>query len=87
MTPDVVAVRQNLSLIADGSRPVANLAHSSTATWGATVGNKTLVWRSGVGITSSGALVYAGRSTGRPQPGTRLQCGRFWATVCCYEPG
>ncbi|MCU1448401.1 MAG: hypothetical protein JWP02_571, partial [Acidimicrobiales bacterium] len=59
MDANVVAVRQNLSLIVDGSHAVPNLAHSSTATWGLTVGNKTLVWRSGLGITATGALVYA----------------------------
>ena len=59
MGPDVVAVRQNLSLIVDGGVPVPGLSRSSSM-WGATVANKVFVWRSGLGITASGALVYAG---------------------------
>ncbi len=57
--PSVVAVRQNLSLLVDGGRPVPGLAHDSLAKWGATLGNQVLVWRSGIGVTASGALVYA----------------------------
>ena len=57
--PTVLAVRQNLSLVVDGGSPVPGLAQDSVATWGATLGNQVLVWRSGIGVTSSGALVYA----------------------------
>jgi hypothetical protein len=59
MTPDVVAVRQNLSLIVNHGRPVAGLGADSFQKWGATLGNAVLVWRSGVGVTADGALVYA----------------------------
>jgi hypothetical protein len=60
LTPDVAAVRQNLSLIVDGGAPVPGLQSDSNVAWGATVGNKAFVWRSGVGVTADGALVYAG---------------------------
>ncbi len=60
MGPDVVAVRQNLSLIVDGGVPVAGLSRNSNSMWGGTVGNKVFVWRSGLGIAASGALVYVG---------------------------
>jgi hypothetical protein len=60
--PDTVSVRQNLSLIVDGGTPVPGLQSDSNVAWGATVGNKAFVWRSGVGVTSDGALVYAGGS-------------------------
>ena len=59
MGPGVAFARQNLSLIVDGGAPVPGLATDSAATWGATVGNAVLVWRSGLGITTDGALVYA----------------------------
>lgn len=59
MSPDVVGVRQNLQLLVDGGSPVAGLADASTSAWGATLGNKVFVWRSGVGVTADGALVYA----------------------------
>ncbi|MHB8671852.1 MAG: phosphodiester glycosidase family protein [Acidimicrobiales bacterium] len=57
--PAVVAVRQNLSLLVDRGRPVSGLARDSLAKWGATLGNRVLVWRSGIGVTAAGALVYA----------------------------
>ncbi len=59
VTPTVTAVRQNLALIVDHGRPVKALANSSLRQWGATLGNQYYVWRSGVGVTASGALVYA----------------------------
>jgi Phosphodiester glycosidase len=60
LTPNVVAVRQNLDLLVDGGSPVAGLNAHDTARWGATLGNRTYVWRSGLGVTASGALVYVG---------------------------
>jgi len=60
MTPDVVSVRQNLDLLVDGGHPVPGLNASDTTRWGFTLGNRVYVWRSGVGVTSSGALVYVG---------------------------
>lgn len=59
MGPDVSAVRQNLSLIVDAGRPVEGLQSGPVLSWGATVGGKVLVWRSGIGVTADGALVYA----------------------------
>jgi hypothetical protein len=75
MTPEVVAVRQNLDLIVDNGGGAPNLAgrpaalaapgvaapgldDNSNGAWGATLGNKVLVWRSGVCVTASGAVVY-----------------------------
>lgn len=58
LTPDVVAVRQNLDLLVDGGRVVPGLDANRGGAWGKTLGNKLFVWRSGVGETSSGALVY-----------------------------
>lgn len=60
MTPTVVSVRQNLSLLVDNGKPVAGLNATTTTKWGATLGNAVYVWRSGVGITADGALVYVG---------------------------
>jgi hypothetical protein len=58
--PEIASVRQNLSLIVDGGAPVPGLQSDSNVAWGATVGNKSFVWRSAVGTTADGALVYAG---------------------------
>lgn len=59
MRPNVVAVRQNLSLIVDGGAPVPGLDNNQRGRWGSTLGNRVLVWRSGVGVRADGALVYA----------------------------
>jgi hypothetical protein len=56
--PTVVAVRQNLDLLVDGGSVVPGLDSNARSRWGATVGNRRYVWRSGVGQTASGALVY-----------------------------
>jgi hypothetical protein len=60
MAPNIVSVRQNLALIVDGGTPVPGLQSDSNVNWGATFGNAILAWRSGVGVTANGALVYAG---------------------------
>jgi hypothetical protein len=60
MTPDVVAVRQNLDLLVDHGKPVPGLNPNDTTQWGSTLGNAVYVWRSGVGITADGAVVYVG---------------------------
>lgn len=58
-TPGLVMARQNLDLIVDGGQPVPGLQDSNEARWGKTVNNPILVWRSGLGVTANGALVYA----------------------------
>jgi len=60
MAPGVVSVRQNLDLLVDGGQPVPGLDASDTTQWGATLGNAVYVWRSGLGVTADGALVYVG---------------------------
>jgi hypothetical protein len=60
MTPNVVAVRQNLDLLVNNGKPVPGLNATTTSKWGATLGNAVYVWRSGVGVTADGALVYVG---------------------------
>jgi hypothetical protein len=59
MGPQVAFVRQNLQLIVNHGRPVPGLATDSYQRWGATLGNAVMVWRSGLGVTTDGALVYA----------------------------
>jgi hypothetical protein len=59
MGPDVEAVRQNLSLIVDHGQPVPGLSSGAIDKWGATLGNQLYVWRSGIGVTEDGGLLYA----------------------------
>ncbi|MDQ6778355.1 MAG: phosphodiester glycosidase family protein [Actinomycetota bacterium] len=49
--------RQNLPLIVENGAPNPNL--SDGPAWGVTVGNAIRVWRSGIGVDSSGNLIYA----------------------------
>ncbi|MHB1539135.1 MAG: hypothetical protein ACYCUM_07255 [Solirubrobacteraceae bacterium] len=66
MTRDVQSVRQNLVPLVAGGRPTAAAASTNWQAWGATCGPVSCTgepgidhqWRSGVGITASGALVY-----------------------------
>jgi hypothetical protein len=60
MGPDIKAVRQNLEPIIDGGQLNPALQESDTHAFGDTLGNNVYVWRSGVGVTADGALVYAG---------------------------
>ena len=59
MTPDVVGVRQNLVLLVDNGQVVPAVDSSDNNLWGVTVDNRYFVWRSGVGITADGNIVYA----------------------------
>ena len=60
MTNQVVSVRQNLDLLVNGGQSVPGLSANDNKDWGATLGGAVYVWRSGVGITADGALVYVG---------------------------
>ena len=55
------SLRQNLDLIVDGGQPVPELATDPNRRWGFTgAHNNQFVWRSGVGVTASGAVVWVG---------------------------
>ena len=60
MSPDVASVRQNLPLLVDGGHIVPAAYTGSPAVWGRTLHGADYVWRSGLGITANGALVYVG---------------------------
>jgi hypothetical protein len=55
--PSVAAVRQNLTLLVDHGVAVASAAYPGE--WGAVLGGGTITWRSGLGVTAGGDLVYA----------------------------
>jgi hypothetical protein len=68
MTRNVVAVRQNLVPLITGGQPTALAASGDWQAWGSTCGVSSCAasvpgiehqWRSGLGITADGALVYA----------------------------
>ena len=68
MTPSVVAVRQNLVPLVEGGQATAPATSPDWQAWGNTCGAASCSptvpgieyqWRSGVGVTSTGALLYA----------------------------
>lgn len=58
MTPQVVSVRQSLKLLVDHGQLAPNLDSNVQSNWGATIKGAYYVWRSGIGVTASGDLVY-----------------------------
>jgi len=60
MSPQVVAVRQNLALIVDNARPAAGLTANAGQRWGNTRNQYQYTWRSGVGVDAAGNLLYVG---------------------------
>jgi hypothetical protein len=59
MTSQVVGVRQNLRLIIDHGAIPAAVDQNVQSQWGATLGGGYYVWRSGIGVTRNGRIVYA----------------------------
>ena len=57
-TPQVRGVRQNLRLIVDHGKVPASVDVNVQSSWGATLGGGEFVWRSGVGITADGRIVF-----------------------------
>ena len=58
MTPQVHAVLQNLVPLVDNGQVASNASYSDTHLWGSTLGANTVVARSGIGVTATGALLY-----------------------------
>ena len=58
MTPQVKAVLQNLVPMVDNGQIAPDATYQDNSIWGATLGAATVVARSGIGVTATGALVY-----------------------------
>jgi hypothetical protein len=58
LSPSVVAVRQNLKPIVVNGQVPASVNQNVISNWGATLGGGYFVWRSGVGITKDGRIVF-----------------------------
>lgn len=107
MTPAVVAVRQNLvPLVADG-RPTVRATSPDWQAWGNTCGASSCAhsvpgvehqWRSAVGVTADGALVYTQGSALDPTQlakllvragvvrGMELDINPDWPVFATYDP-
>ena len=60
MGRDIVSVRQILDLLVDNGRVLSAASSPNSRQWGATLGGGRYIWRSGLGATADGALVYVG---------------------------
>lgn len=58
MGPQVAAVRQNLKLIVINGKVPPTVDQNVLSSWGATLGGGYNVWRSGIGITRDGRIIY-----------------------------
>ena len=58
MTPGVVGVRQNLHPIVQNGQIPASVDYNVEGSWGATLGGSYYVWRSGIGITKDGRVIF-----------------------------
>ncbi len=58
MNSSIAGVRQNLMLLVDHGKVAANANSDVMSNWGATLGGGYYVWRSGLGITKDGRIVY-----------------------------
>src|SRR6201996_6580250 len=58
MSSSIAGVRQNLKLLVDHGKVAADANSNVMSNWGATLGGGYYVWRSGLGITQDGRIVY-----------------------------
>ena len=107
MTPGVIAVRQNLAPLVARGRPTALARSADWQAWGATCGVSSCAasvpgiehqWRSAVGVTANGALVYAQGPTLDPLQlarllvragvlrGMELDINPDWPVFATYRP-
>lgn len=59
MAPNVAGVRQNLQLLVDNGQINPQVNSDDKKLWGVTIKNAYFVWRSGIGVTADGDIVYA----------------------------
>jgi len=58
MGPSVAAVRQNLKPIVTNGQVPRSVDQNVLSSWGATLGGGYYVWRSGIGMTKDGRIIY-----------------------------
>jgi hypothetical protein len=107
MTPQVVSVRQNLLPLVAGGHPTPRAASARWKAWGSTCGAASCgptvpgiehQWRSGLGITADGALVYVAGPALDPLQlaqllvragavrGMQLDINPEWPVFVTYDP-
>jgi hypothetical protein len=107
MTPNVISVRQNLTLLVDAGQSTPKAADPDWLAWGDTCGATSCAasvpsveyqWRSAVGVTADGALVYVIGAALDPLQlaqllvragvvrGMELDINPSWTVLVTYEP-
>jgi len=107
MTRQVVSVRQNLLPLVAGGRPTPRASTTRWRAWGSTCGATSCSpavpgiehqWRSGLGITADGALVYVAGPALDPLQlaellvragavrGMQLDINPYWPVFVAYDP-
>jgi hypothetical protein len=98
MTSSVVGVRQNLKLIVDNGHVPASVDQNVETNWGATLGGGYYVWRSGLGITRDGRVIFVYGPALNVQDladllqragaveGMQLDINPFWMSYEYYQP-
>lgn len=56
---DILAIRQNGPMLIENSQIVTSSTEWNMQTWGLTTTNSMYTWRSGIGVTKEGSLIYA----------------------------
>jgi hypothetical protein len=99
MAPDVVGVRQNLVLLIDHGKVRRNINSNPEMNWGLTLGGAYYVFRSGVGITAQGDVVYVSGDALSAQTlalilqragcvrAMELDINPAWVSFMSYQPG
>jgi hypothetical protein len=64
---NVIAVRQNGPMLLENSKDITSSNEWNMETWGLTTTNSMYTWRSGIGVTKDGNLVYAAGPSLVPQ--------------------
>ena len=105
MAPNVVSVRQNLVPLVAAGQPTPQAASPDWQAWGATCGATSCVgpglerqWRSAIGVTANGALVYVTGPALDPLQlaqilvqagvvrGMQLDINPYWTVLVTYNP-
>ncbi len=97
MTPQVYAVRQNLVMLVDNGQVLPVAQDNPLVTWGYSLGNLLYTWRSGLGVTANGNLVWVGGPGLSPQVlgealvwagavrGMQLDMNPLWVNFASYD--
>jgi hypothetical protein len=95
---NVIAVRQNGPMLLQNSKDVTSSNEWNMETWGLTTTNSMYTWRSGIGVTKDGDLIYAVGPSLVPQTlaaalkaagainAMQLDINPVWVRFIIYDP-